>query len=60
MKRGPKTSLSNRVEKMSIKGLIVTILVLVALISLLVLIGQTIDEGEVGIGWIVRFGAVLL
>lgn len=53
MKRGPKTALSNRVEQMSTRELLGTIL-----ITLSVLIGPTIDGEEVGIGWIVQFGVV--
>lgn len=64
MKRGSRTSLSNRVKQMSIKQLIMTILVLVALITLLVLIavviGQIAAGGDEGIGWIARLGVVFL
>lgn len=59
MKRGPKTALSNRVEQMSTRELLGTILItLSVLIGLL--IGPTIDGEEVGIGWIVQFGVVLI
>lgn len=64
MKRGPKTVLSNRVKKMSIQELIMTILILLALITLLVMIalviGQNTNGGDGGIGWIARLGLVLL
>jgi hypothetical protein len=64
MKRGSSTSLSDRMTEMSIRGLILTILVLVALIALLVLIatviGQNTGLGEGGIRWITRWGVVLL
>lgn len=64
MKRGSKPSFSNRVEQMSTRQLITTILVLVALITLLILIalviGQIVDGGEEGIGWIIQLGVVFL
>lgn len=63
MKRRLDTALSHRVEQMSTRELITTILVLVALITLFVLlavlIGQTIDEGDGGIGWI-TLGIILV
>jgi hypothetical protein len=50
--------------EMSIRGLILTILVLVALIALLVLIatviGQNTGLGEGGIRWTTGWGVVLL
>lgn len=64
MKRGPKTALSTQVEQMSTRELLGAILLLIALITLGVLIGlligQPIDGEEVGIGWIVQLGVILI
>lgn len=49
-------------EKMSIKELIVTILILLVLITILVLIalvvGQNVDGGDGGISWIALLGVI--
>ena len=42
MKRGSNTSLPDRVSEMSIKGLIMTVLILLTLIALVVLIATLI------------------
>lgn len=64
MKRGPKTALSHRVEQMSTKELLGAILILIALVTLGVLIGlligPTIEGEEIGVGWIVQLGVILI